>query len=98
MPPSPGRMMICSAGNVGGGKGGTCFGDSGGPILYDSTDIIVGVNSFVKNSNCAGQGFAYRTDTEETLNWILKSADYSGPITVVAYDGTTRVITTTPAP
>jgi hypothetical protein len=86
------------SGNVGGGKGGTCFGDSGGPILYDSTDIIVGVNSFVKNSNCAGQGFAYRTDTEETINWILENADYSGPITVVAYDGTTRVITTTPAP
>jgi hypothetical protein len=86
------------SGNVGGGKGGTCFGDSGGPILYDSTDIIVGVNSFVKNSVCAGQGFAYRTDTEETLNWILENADYTygDGITVVAYDGTTRTITAAP--
>lgn len=83
--------------NPGDGKGGTCFGDSGGPILYDSTDIIVGVNSFVKNLVCAGSGFAYRTDTAETLNWILAHADYTyGGITVVAYDGTTRTVTTKP--
>jgi hypothetical protein len=82
------------SGNVGGGKGGTCFGDSGGPILWDSSDIVVGVNSFVKNLNCAGQGFAYRTDTEETLNWILDNADYTyGGITVVSYDGSTRTVT-----
>jgi hypothetical protein len=85
------------SGNVGGGKGGTCFGDSGGPILWDS-NIIVGVNSFVKNLNCAGQGFAYRTDTAETLNWILANADYTyGGITVVAYNGTTRTVTSPPA-
>ncbi|MBA3735426.1 MAG: trypsin-like serine protease [Actinobacteria bacterium] len=84
--------------NPGGGKGGTCFGDSGGPILYDSTDIIVGVNSFVKNLNCAGSAFAYRTDTAETLNWILANADYTyGGITVVSYDGTTRVVTSPPS-
>ena len=53
------------------------------------------INSFVKNSVCAGQGFAYRTDTEETLNWILENADYTygDGTTVVAYDGTTRTIT-----
>ena len=33
--------------NPGIGRGGSCFGDSGGPILYDSTDVILGVNSFV---------------------------------------------------
>ena len=28
--------------NPGNGKGGTCFADLGGPILYGSTDIIIG--------------------------------------------------------
>ena len=49
------------------------------------TDIIIGVNSFVKNLQCAGQGFAYRTDQEAVLDWILENADYTyGDIDVVA--------------
>jgi hypothetical protein len=70
--------------NPGNGRGGTCFGDSGGPILYDSTDVILGVNSFVVNGQCAGVGFAYRTDQEDVLAWILENADYTyGGINVV---------------
>jgi secreted trypsin-like serine protease len=70
------------SGNPGNGRGGTCFGDSGGPILYDSTDIVLGVNSFVKNLQCAGQSFAYRTDQQAVLNWILANA--VGPVSVVS--------------
>jgi secreted trypsin-like serine protease len=70
------------SGNPGNGRGGTCFGDSGGPILYDSTDIVLGVNSFVKNGQCAGQNFAYRTDQQAVLNWILANA--VGPVSVVS--------------
>jgi len=50
------------------GKGGTCFGDSGGPILLG--DTILGVNSFVTNSQCAGVTYSYRIDTAEALAFI----------------------------
>ena len=65
--------------NPGKGRGGSCFGDSGGPILYDATDIILGVNSFVVNGQCAGVGFAYRTDQEDVLAGFSKT-----PITPTA--------------
>ena len=48
--------------------GGTCFGDSGGPMLVG--DTIVAVNSFGLNANCAGVGGVYRIDAPEELEWI----------------------------
>jgi len=54
--------------NPGGGKGGICFGDSGGPILQG--DTVLGVNSYVANINCAGAGYASRVDIPDVLEWI----------------------------
>lgn len=56
--------------NPGGGTGGTCFGDSGGPDLLGDTDTILGVNSYVTNNNCAGVGYSSRVDIPEVLEWI----------------------------
>jgi hypothetical protein len=56
--------------NPGGGTGGTCFGDSGGPDLLGGTDTILAVNSYVTNVNCSGVGYSSRVDIPEVLNWI----------------------------
>ncbi len=56
--------------NPGGGRVGTCFGDSGGPILAGGTDTVLAVNSFVQNWSCGGQGFAYRVDTVDVQEWM----------------------------
>jgi hypothetical protein len=56
--------------NPGGGKGGTCFGDSGGPDLLGGTSTVLSVNSYVTNVNCAGVGYGARVDVPEVLDWI----------------------------
>lgn len=56
--------------NPGGGSGGTCFGDSGGPDLLGGTNIVLGVNSYVNNVNCGGTGYASRVDIPVVLEWI----------------------------
>ena len=56
--------------NPGGGTGGTCFGDSGGPDLLGGTNTVVAVNSFVTNINCSGVGYSSRVDIPEVLDWI----------------------------
>jgi hypothetical protein len=43
------------------------------PFL-DVTDVVVAVNSFVLNGNCAGQGYAYRTDQQAIIDFILEHA------------------------
>jgi Trypsin len=52
------------------GKGGTCFGDSGGPNLLGGTSTILSVTSFGTNGRCAGVGYSFRIDTPEALSFI----------------------------
>jgi hypothetical protein len=56
--------------NPGGGKVGTCFGDSGGPVFADDTTTVLAVNSWVQNWSCGGQGFSYRVDTADVQEWM----------------------------
>jgi len=56
--------------NPGGGSGGTCFGDSGGPDLLGGSNTVLAVNSYVTNVNCSGVGYSSRVDIPEVLEWI----------------------------
>ena len=56
--------------NPGQGKGGTSFGDSGGPVLLAGTDTMIAVCSWGTNYNSAGVGYYSRLDTEDILDWI----------------------------
>jgi V8-like Glu-specific endopeptidase len=55
------------------GRGGTCSGDSGGPVFLGGfeSNLIIGVTSFgIGNLLCRGTDFAYRIDQPEVLDWI----------------------------
>ena len=56
----------------GNNRGGSCSGDSGGPVLVGgaSSNTIVAVSSFVLNELCRGTNFGYRIDRQEVLDWI----------------------------
>ena len=49
--------------------GGTCFGDSGGPIFYKDTAVVVAVVSF-GITPCIGLDFNFRTDIQTTQDFV----------------------------
>lgn len=51
-------------------SGGTCFGDSGGPVFYSNTNLVVAVTSFGMNNNCKGADFGYRVDTNAARDFL----------------------------
>ena len=53
----------------GSGTGGTCYGDSGGPILYGDTNIIAAITSF-GYTPCIGNDFSFRIDIATSLDFI----------------------------
>ncbi|MGB7818672.1 MAG: trypsin-like serine protease [Ornithinibacter sp.] len=62
----PGSASMLLSGDA--KHGGTCFGDSGGPIL--DGDTLVAVTSFGLNGECAGVGGVFRIDRDLELGWI----------------------------
>jgi secreted trypsin-like serine protease len=56
--------------NPGGGSGGTCFGDSGGPNVKVGSNVVLAVNSHLSNDQCTGVGYSQRIDKQEILDWI----------------------------
>jgi len=56
--------------NASQGKGGTCNGDSGGPVFFYGSNVIAAVTSFGMNGQCKGLDFSYRLDRAHLLAWI----------------------------
>lgn len=54
-----------------GGKGGSCFGDSGGPVLVNNTNLVIAVVSFGNNPTCHGADYSWRVDTQPSYDFIL---------------------------
>ena len=50
--------------------GGTCFGDSGGPIFVSGTSTLVAIVSFGTSSTCSGTSGAYRIDQADDLQFL----------------------------
>ncbi len=65
-----GSTFIKCSENAAQGKGGTAFGDSGGPALLGGTNTILAVTSFGPNSNCAGVGYYCRVDNPVIWEWV----------------------------
>jgi len=49
--------------------GGTCYGDSGGPIFYANTNVVASIVSWGQTP-CIGVDFNFRTDTETAQDFI----------------------------
>jgi secreted trypsin-like serine protease len=58
----------------GNGQGGTCNGDSGGPVFLGpySSNLVVAVTSFGLNTLCRGTDFAFRVDTAAVQTWMAQ--------------------------
>ena len=64
-------FTLVAEGN-GNDQGGTCNGDSGGPVFWpaDSNQVVAVSSWGWLNAGCRGIGFYYRTDRGEVLDWI----------------------------
>jgi len=56
--------------NLAKGKGATCGGDSGGPVLPLNDDVVLAVHSFSPSADCTGVQYSFRIDQPAILAWI----------------------------
>ena len=65
-----GTSVVFSNNNGRAARGGTCFGDSGGPAFVAGTTTLVAVTSYGVSPNCTGTGGGYRIDKALDLGFI----------------------------
>jgi hypothetical protein len=64
------NIQLTNNPGLGNGSGGTCSGDSGGPIMHTFTGYIVAVNSFGVAPYCKGNDYAYRIDIPYSREFV----------------------------
>jgi hypothetical protein len=69
------NVMLTNNPGKGNGVGGTCSGDSGGPILVNNSNMIIGINSFGMAPWCKGNDYAYRADILNTYEFLDQFVD-----------------------
>ncbi len=53
-----------------GGTGGSCFGDSGGPLFVNGTNQVVAVVSYGDSNTCHGADYSWRVDNQEAYDFV----------------------------
>jgi hypothetical protein len=53
-----------------GGVGGSCFGDSGGPLFVNNTNQVVAVVSYGDSATCHGADYSWRVDNQAAYDFI----------------------------
>jgi hypothetical protein len=53
-----------------GGRGGSCFGDSGGPVFAKGTNQVLAVVSYGPSATCHGADYSWRVDTEAAHQFV----------------------------
>ena len=53
-----------------GGRGGSCFGDSGGPVFVNNTNQVLAVVSYGPSGTCHGADYSWRVDTEPSYAFV----------------------------
>jgi secreted trypsin-like serine protease len=51
-------------------SGGTCAGDSGGPLFQQNTNVILAITSGGVNTNCKGASYDYRVDVDSARSFL----------------------------
>ena len=55
-----------------GGRGGTCFGDSGGPVFVNDTNDVIAVVSYGPSGTCHGADYSWRVDADDSYEFLGK--------------------------
>jgi len=66
-----GNLHTLNNPSASGGRGGSCFGDSGGPLFVPNTNQVVALVSYGPSATCHGADYSWRVDIESSRSFIL---------------------------